>query len=110
MEVKYTKIIKIYEQNNCMCHNFYYLYYGRIYNKEHTKYKKFKYVEWFDMFDLQEYYEKGHITKDDIRNYALTLENGYLLGIKDYNDKKGLKDFYDFCKESIENYNKIFKY
>ena len=110
MEVEYTKIIKIYEQNNCTCHNFYYLYYGRIYNKEHTKYKKFKYVEWFDIFDLQEYYEKDYITKDDIRNYALTLENGYLLAIKNYNDTKGLKEFYNFCRESIENYNRIITY
>lgn len=110
MEIEYTKITKIYEENNCMCHNFYYLYCGRIYNKEHTKYKKFKYVEWFDIFDLQEYYEKDYITKDDIRNYALTLENSYLLAIKDYDDKKHLKEFYNFCKESIENYNNIIEY
>ena len=107
MKIEYTKINKLYEVNNDMCHNYYYIYYGRIYNKEHTRYRKFKYIEWFDIFDLQEYYDKDYITKEDIRNYALTLENGYLLSIKDYNDKESLKEFYNYCNESIENYNKI---
>lgn len=107
VNVEYTKINLLYEQNNDMVHNFYYIYYGRIYNEEKTRYRKFKYVEWFDMFDVQEYYEKEWITKEDIRNYALTLENSYLLCIKDFDDKKHLKEFYDYCKESIENYNKM---
>lgn len=109
MEIEFTKISKLYEQNNDMCHNFYYLYYGKIYNKEHTRYRKFKYVEWFDIFDLQDYYEKDYISKEDIRNYALSLENSYLLAIKDYDDIKGLKNFYNYCNESIENYNRIIK-
>lgn len=110
VNVKYTKINLLYEQNNDMVHNFYYIYYGRIYNEEKTRYRKFKYVEWFDIFDIQEYYEKECITKEDIRNYALTLENSYLLNIKDYNDKKHLKEFCNYCKETIENYNKIVSY
>ena len=108
MRIEYTKINKLYEVNNDMCHNYYYIYYGRIYNKEHTKYRKFKYIEWFDLFDVQEYFEKDYVTKDDIRDYALSLENSYLMTIKDFNDVKGLKEFYNFCKESIENYNKLY--
>ena len=108
MEVEYTKINKIHEVNNCMCHNYYYIYYGRIINAEKTKYKKFKYILWFDIFDLQEYYNKDTITKDDIKQYANELccdvvENY----VKDYNDTEGLKAFYSWCKETIENYNRI---
>jgi len=107
MEIEYTKIQLLYEQNNSMCHNFYYIYYGRIYNEEHTRYRRFKYVEMFDIFDVQEWYEKDYITKKDIRDYALAIENSYLQSIKDYNDTKHLKEFYDYCRESIENYNRI---
>lgn len=107
MNIEYTKINKLYEVCNDMCHNFYYIYYGRIYNEDHSKYRKFKYIEWFDIFDIQEHYEKIYITNEDIRNYALNLENGYLLGIKDYNDTENLKEFYEFCNETIKNYNKI---
>ena len=107
MNIKYTKINKLHEQNNDMCHNFYYIYYGRIYNEDNTKYRKFKYIEWFDIFDVQEYYDKDYITEEDIRNFALNLENCYLLEIKDYNDNENLKEFYKYCNETIRNYNEI---
>lgn len=110
MNIEYTKINKILEVNNDMVHNYYYIYYGRIYNENKTRYRKFKYVEWFDIFDLQEYYEKDIITKEDIRNYAETIENSYLLSIKDYNDTKHLKEFYNYCNETIKNYNRIVQY
>ena len=94
-----------------MCHNFYFLIYGRIYNESKTKYKKFKYVEWFDIFDVQEFFDdKEYITKNDIIDYLNNLENSYLLNIKDYNDEKGLKEFYDYCNETIDNYNNIARY
>lgn len=104
---EYTKIQKINEVNNDMVHNYYYIYYGRIYNQEHTKYKKFKYIYWFDIFDVQEFFEKDVITKQDVREYALNIENNYLYNIKDYNDKESLKKFYENCNETIREYNKI---
>lgn len=107
VDFKYTKINKIYEVNNDMCHNYYYIYYGKIYNKDHTRYRKFKYVDWFDIFDVCEYEEKEYATKNDIHNYAISIENSYLLDIKDYDDVEGLKKFYNFCNETINNYNKI---
>ena len=110
LEIKYTKINLLHEHNCDKAHNFYYIYYGKIYNKEHTKYRKFKYIECFDIFDVQDYYEKDYITKEDIRYYALSLENNYLLAIKNYNDTKGLKEFYSYCNETIDNYNKIANY
>ena len=107
---EYTKINKIHEVNNDMAHNYYYIYYGRIYNENKTRYRKFKYIEWFDIFDLQEYFEKDLITKEDVKNFANEIENSYLLNIKDYNDTKGLKEFYNYCNETIKNYNTIIQF
>lgn len=109
VDFEITRKQKILEVNNDMCHNYYYLIYGRIYNKDKTRIRKFKYVLWFDIFDLQEYFEKDIITKDDIKEYLDTLENVYLLNIEHYNDEKGLKDFYEYCNETIKNYNNIIK-
>lgn len=108
VNVEYTKIQKINEVNNDMVHNYYYIYYGRIYNQKHTKYRKFKYIQWFDIFDVQEFFEKDVITKQDIREYALNIENNYLYNIKDYEDKESLKKFYENCNETIRKYNKNF--
>lgn len=103
-----TKINKLLEVNNDKAHNFYYIYYGRIYNKNRTKYKKFKYVEWFDIFDVQEYFDdKVFITDKDIKEYANSFENSYLYSIKNFNDKEGLQKFYNYCNETIKNYNEI---
>ena len=107
LNYEYTKINLLYEVNNEMTHNYYYIYYGKIYNQDYTRYRKFKYIYWFDIFDVQEYFEKDYITKDDVREYALNLENGYLLNIKDYNDKEGLKEFYQNCRDTIKYYNGI---
>lgn len=104
-----TKKQKILEVNNDICHNYYYLIHGRIYNDEKTKYKKFKYIIWFDIFDIMEYFEKDFITKADITNYLNDLECPYLVNVKTYNDEKGLKEFYSFCNDSIKNYNNIIR-
>ncbi|MGM9881470.1 MAG: hypothetical protein ACI31S_01350 [Bacilli bacterium] len=103
-----TKKQKILEINNDMCHNYYFLIYGRIYNDGKTRYRKFKYIEWFDIFDVQEFFEdKEYITKKDIEEYRDNIEIPYLYNIKNYNDEKGLKEFYNYCNETIEDYNKI---
>ncbi len=110
VDFEITKIQKIKEENNSMCHNYYYLIYGRIYNENKTRYRKFKYVEWFDIFDMLEYYEKDFITKEEIKNYVNNLTDSigcsYLCDIKNYNDEKGLKEFYNYCNETINEYNK----
>lgn len=107
VDFEITKTKKLLETNNEMAHNYYYLIYGRIYNEEKTRMRKFKFVEWFDIFDLQEYFEKDIITKEDIKNYLNDLEIGYLTNLKSYNDIEGLKEFYNYCNETIENYNRI---
>lgn len=108
VDFEITKQQKILEVNNDMCHNYYFLVYGRIYNEGKTRMRKFKYVQWFDIFDVQEFFEdKEWITQEDVREYLNNLEVPYLYNIKDYNDEKGLKEFYEYCNETIENYNRV---
>ena len=109
VDFEITKKQKILEVNNDMCHNYYFLIYGRIYNENKTRYKKFKYIEWFDIFDVMEFFDKEFITKEDIKDFLNNIENVYLTNIKDYNDKKHLEEFYKYCNETIENYNKLLK-
>lgn len=107
VDFEITKRQKIREVNNSMCHNYYFLVYGRIYNEGRTRMRKFKYVEWFDIFDVQEFFkDKEWITQEDVREYLNNLEVPYLYNIKDYNDEKGLKEFYNYCNETINEYNK----
>lgn len=110
--IKYTKIQKIYEQNNDMVHNYYYIYYGRLYNDDHTRYRSFKYILCFDIFDLQEYYDEDIITKEQIKDFARALTESIDMTYLDgniFNNKTRLKEFYDFCGTSIDDYNKIIK-
>ena len=108
VDFEITKKEKIKEVNNDKCHNYYYLIHGRIYNEGKTRMRKFKYVQWFDIFDVQDFFEdKEWITQEDVREYLNNLEVPYLYNIKDYNDEKGLKEFYEYCSETIEDYNRI---
>ena len=107
VDFEITKKQKLLEVNNDMCHNYYYLIHGRIYNDGKTKYKKFKYIVWFDIFDLQEFYDKDIIYKSDIANYVNQIENGYLMAIKSYEDTEHIKEFYEYCNETITNFNKL---
>lgn len=103
-EVKITKTSKLLEVNNDMVHNFYYLVHGRIINKDKTKYKKFKFVLFYDVFDLQEYWDDVVITKDMEKEYRNELIFNMVSTIKSYDDTI---DFYELCNNTIKNYNKI---
>lgn len=105
LDFRITKKEKLYEQNNDMAHNYYYLIHGRIYNEDKTRYRRFRYVEWFDIFDVQEFYEKDYITKEDIKNYVDELS---VSTIESY--ISSLKEFYKFCNETIDNYNNLAKH
>lgn len=105
VDFEITKVRKIHEVNNDMVHNYYYIYYGKIYNENRTKFRRFKYVEWFDIFDVQEFFDTDWITENDVKEYAKNIENVYLSNIKDYDDVKGLKEFYNYCSDTIINYN-----
>lgn len=107
VDFEITKTKLLFEQSNDKAHNYYFLVYGRIYNENKTKYRKFKYVEWFDIFDVMEYFEKDYVTKSDVKEYLNNLEFSPLYNIKNYNDVDGLKSFYAQCNETIEKYNSI---
>ena len=116
-----TKRTKLLEINNDMCHNYYYLIHGKFYNDDHTAYRKFKFVLWFDIFDVDEYfnciddddgckYIDRPITKNMIREYLDEIMWSTVSMISDYNNENQLKDFYNWCNDSIIRYNEIAKH
>lgn len=111
IDFEITKKQKIKEVNNDMCHNYYYLIYGKIYNNDKTKIRKFKFIVWFDFFDLQEYYEKEIIKKEEIKIYVddliFNVVCSYIAKIKDFDDQKKLNEFYNYCNYTIQKYNDI---
>ena len=121
MEIKITKRQKLLEINNDMYHNYYYLVHGRFYNDDHTAYRKFKFVLWFDIFDVDEYFNyidnddgcqwiDRPITKDMIMEYLDEIMWSTVSMVSDYNNENQLKDFYNWCNDSIIDYNRIAKY
>lgn len=105
--VELTTRNKLLEVNNDICHNFYYLQYGRIYNADKSQFRRFKFVLWFDIFDVMEYFEKDAVSKQNIDEFAneiawSTIET-FQNGIKSFDN---CQVFYDMCNETIENYNK----
>lgn len=103
MEIEITKRVLLKEVDNEMCHNWYWLVCGRIINDEGTCYRKFKFVEWFDVFDVQEYSEDGTHSKKNVREYLDTCIDARLGYIVDYNH---CNVFYSMCNETIENWNR----
>ena len=105
--VELTKREKLLEVNNDMCHNFYYLQYGRIYNADKSQFRRFKFVLWFDIFEVMEYFEQDSVSKQEIEEFAnetawCTSET-FQHGIKSFDD---CQEFYDMCNSTIEEYNK----
>lgn len=121
MEIKITKRHKLLEINNDMCHNYYYLVHGKFYNDDHTAYRKFKFVLWFDVFDVDEYfnyiddddgcrYIDRPITENMIKEYLNEIMWSTVSMVDDYNNENQLRDFYNWCNDSIIRYNEIAKY
>lgn len=102
MEVRITKRIKLCEVCNDMCHNWYYEVWVRIMNDERTRYRRFHFVVWFDIFDLQEHYDQDCISQKQIMDYVDVCAYAMTDLIKSYDD---YGYFYDICQESIERYN-----
>ena len=109
VDFRITRMYKLLEVNNDMAHYYYYIAYGKIYNEEGTRFRRFKFVECFDIFDVMEYFDKDVITEKEIKWYASDLigNNSYLLNIDNFNDIKHLKEFFDWCRETIRKYNKV---
>ena len=105
MEFKITKRTLLREVNNDMCHNWYWLVQGQIINDEGTRYRKFKFVEWFDVFDVQEWAEDGTHSKKNVREYLDECISARLALVNGYND---CRYFYEVCNQTIERYNNVF--
>lgn len=105
--VELTTRKKLLEVNNEMCHNFYYLQHGRIYNADKSRLRRFKFVLWFDIFDVMEYFEKEVVRKQDIDEFANEIawcfSETFQNVIKSFDD---CQEFYDLCNKTIEDYNK----
>jgi hypothetical protein len=105
--VEFTKHEKILEVNNDMCHNYYYMQYGRIYNADKTQFRRFKFVFWFDIFDVMEYFEQDAVSNQDIAEFskeiAWSMFETYKGGIKSFDDCQA---FYDWCNETIDDFNR----
>lgn len=106
--IELTTHKKIGEVNNSMCHNYYYVQHGRIYNAEHKRYRKFKFVVWFDIFDVQEWADKDFVTNKDVAECASEFAWGCVESnsdlIKSYDDCQA---FYDWCNQTIKDYNRL---
>ena len=107
VDYKITKTKLLKEVNNDMAHNYYFLIYGRMYNENHTKYRKFKYVEWCDIFDVMEFFEKDFANIADVKEYIGQLVNGYIEMIENFDDVKNISKFYDVCNETLMDFIKI---
>lgn len=102
MTIKITKKQKLLEVNNCYAHNFYYLIHGQIISDDKKYMKRFKFVLFFDVFDLCEYIEKDRYTKADLQYFIDDMIPSYTDLINSFDD---CADFYDLCNETIIKYN-----
>lgn len=104
MEIKITKRKLLKEVNCDMCHNYYYLVYGKIINDEKTKCKRFHFIEWFDIFDVMEYHEKESVSKQDIGYFLDAMIFSRCDNIHSFDN---CKDFFADCNKTIDHYNQL---
>lgn len=107
MEIKITKRTLIDRRANSMENNWYYLIQGRIYNDTCTKFKRFKFVVFFDGEDLWDYFGKDYISNEDIKEYLNACIEGYTVLIGGYDDTD---NFYNVCRETIDKFNEVHTY
>ena len=101
-----TKVELIREVCNDMCHNWYYLCHGRIYTENRKQYQKFRYIIWYDVFDVCEWYDKDSVSKRELREYANELAVSF---IPNWNMvATDCKSFLDDCNHTINRYNDVY--
>lgn len=98
-----TKVKKIDEVKNEYSHNFYYMIFCRVWNKEQTRFYRLKFVLWFDTEDLYEYYEKDRITAAETRQYLLDWAANTAETFDYYN----LDEAIEFCNNSLKIYYNV---
>ena len=71
-------------------------------NDEGTRYRRFHFVVWFDIFDLQDHYDADCISQKQIMDYVTECAYAMTELIRSYDD---CGYFYEVCRESIDRYN-----
>ena len=71
-----------------------------------TRQRRFKFVFFFDIFDMQEWFEKDAITQKDIKAYVDEMAFSYTNKINSYDD---CKEFFIFVMKLLKSYNKMNK-
>ena len=104
-EIKITKSKLVYEPNNDMVHNFYFLVNFRIINPQTRAFFRLRMIEWFDINDACEYYDKERVTDKEIKELA--NEYAYYSIDSHINDYYERTELYKFCNETINSYNRI---
>ena len=102
MVIKITRRQLICEvHNNTVGNQYHYLVHGKIYNEDYSKLKRFKFIVWFDGYDLLEFFD-GDYTPDRILEYVDCAIESYTSMIIDFDNCNA---FYEACNNSIEHYN-----
>lgn len=102
--VKITKRSLLHEMNNSMCHNFYFLVNGQIINEAAKRYRKFRFVVWFDCEEVAEFYDLDKIGKADVMEF---LDERISCNVDMIHSYDNTTDFYGYCRESIEHWNEV---
>ena len=106
-DIKTNKTQLIWEVNNDMCHNFYYMVYVRIYSTNlPNHWKGFRFIVWFDINDVCEFYDKDRVTKKEIAEY----KNEWINSADYPTDYNNTANFLNWCNETIRRYNKMLGY
>jgi len=102
-EIKITKKLCLDEWSNSTCSGSEWVVYGRIYNREKTRYYSFRFVLWFDYAcDLWDSENEKEIPLSEC------MENAIYSFIPDnlsFDDEKAIARFIDDCNATIEQYN-----
>lgn len=110
----FTKMRLIYEPNNDMVHNYYWCYDVRHFVTDKSFYR-YRFVRWFDIQDVCDYYGKDRVTKKEIREYAAEIGMGFFDTYCPKTIEGGRCAKEDIikcrkaCSETIENYNRLIR-
>lgn len=110
METRITKRTLLREVCNDKVHNYYYLINGRLYNADKTRYRRFKFILFFDAFDVQDFADKDSYTQQDIRELVDELAVAFVSSATYNITYDNCKQFYADCNTTINSYNRMCSY
>lgn len=110
LNYKITKYQLLYENYNDMECNNYCLIHFKFYAKDHQHFRRFKMIVNVDDYDLQEYFEEEYNGSKKQKLvlaciYADDIFNSYFHNEEDYYNEQKIKEFINYCNDTIEKYN-----